>query len=78
MTNAVVGPQQVEPLTTSLASLNVQRRSKRDVSVNSRYNRHEEKWGSMDFKRRFEETKIVLKIRQQYFDSFRLKNNLQH
>jgi hypothetical protein len=38
---------------------NGQRRSKGDVSVNSRYTRHPENCGSTDFKRRFKETKEI-------------------
>jgi hypothetical protein len=35
---------------------------KSDVLVNSRYTRHPKNCGSADFKRRFEETKTVVKI----------------
>jgi len=58
----MVSPQQVEPVQHRRHRQNGHRRSKRDVSVNSRYTRHSESCGSTDFKTRFEETKTVLKI----------------
>ena len=57
MMNTVVGPQQVKLMTTST---NGQRGSKSDVSVNSRYTRHPKNCGSVDLKRRYEQTKTVL------------------
>ena len=63
--DAVVGPQQVEPRHHHHRRQNGQRRSKSDISINSRYTQHPENCGSMDFKRRFEETKTALKVRQQ-------------